>query len=134
MFQKQNLLQLKKGKPKMRKKKLNLKFTNHDIWYNPLDFQQIRHFGLIGRRIGEVNIINDNDSRLDSIEEALVCQVRNCFNAADHPLEILIFSDDIGNYSKYINKEVTADLGDFYCPAWQELPTYQVIGLRIVGD
>jgi hypothetical protein len=118
----------------MKKLKFNYKFTNYDLWFRPPEFQQIRRFGLIGRRIGEVNIVNENEPRLDSIEEALVCQVCNCLKENDQPLEILLFTDYLEDYSKFINQKVTADLGSFYCPAWQEIPTYQVVGLRIVGE
>lgn len=118
----------------MKKLKFNYKFTNYDIWFRPPEFQQIRRFGLIGRRIGEVSIISENEPRLCSTEEALVCQVRNCFKENDQPLEILLFTDYLEDYSKFINQKVTADLGSFYCPAWQEIPTYQVVGLRIVGE
>lgn len=116
--------------------KIKCKYTQNDFFFNPPTFQQLNKYGLIGRRIGEVNIIDYHDNPGDNyIDDGLVCQVKNCINQADKPLEIIIFMDEnIVHYSDFIGKRITADAGNFYYPGWQEIPTYEVKGLRIAGD
>lgn len=120
----------------MNKGKLKHKFTYYNMWFTPPTFQQLNKYGLIGRRMGEVNIIDYHDNPGENfIDNGLVCQVKNCINQADKPLEIIIFMDEnIVHYSDLIGKRITADAGNFYYPGWQEIPTYQVKGLRIAGD
>ena len=119
----------------MNNPKLKNKFTYYDMWITPPTFQQLCDFGLIGRRIGEVNIIDYHDNPGDSfIDDGIICQVKNCINDRNKPLEILLFSNAVADYSKFVNQLVIADAGNFYCPGWQEIPTYQVKGLRIAGD
>lgn len=116
--------------------KIKCKYTQNDFFFNPPTFQQLNKYGLIGRRIDEVNIIDYLDNPGDnSVEDALVCQVKNCINEHDKPLEIIIFMDEsIIHYADFIGKRITADAGNFYYPGWQTKPTYQVKGLKIKGD
>lgn len=119
----------------MKNAKLKNKFSYYEMWFTPPTFQQLCDFGLIGRRIGEVNIINYHDQPGNNfIDDGIICQVKNCIDEYDKPLEILLFSDTLADYSKFVNQPVIAESGNFYCPGWQEIPTYQVKGLRIAGD